>query len=230
MFTWAACYNMDSYAFYRKFLYDMYEEQKHRKGAVPFVVPACGQDNSCGIWGDAATIMPFALYESYGDIRILEEQYDSMKSWVDYIRMVNGNNWNWRRIFHFGDWLALDSRNAAMPTGGTDVGYVATAYYYYSTKLVAKAARILGLHDEELEYGKRAKELLAEIRAEYFSEKGRLCIDTQTGYLIALKFGLSPVPERTKKNLEMPLNAMEISWRQDLWEQACCVMYFPRII
>lgn len=201
VFVRAACYNMDSYAFYRKFLYDMYEEQKHRNGAVPFVIPACGQESSCGIWGDAATIIPFAVFEYYGDIRILEAQYDSMKSWVDYIKETNGDDWKWRKIFHFGDWLALDSRNAAMPTGGTDVGYVATAYYYYSTKLVAKAARILKRDHDAQVYEKRAEQLLEAIHAEYFSPTGRLCIDTQTGYLLALKFGLSPMPQRTKKEL-----------------------------
>lgn len=201
VFTRAACYNMDSYAFYRKYLYDMYEEQKHRDGAVPFVVPACGQGQSCGIWGDAATIIPFAVYEGYGDKVILADQYDSMKSWVDYIRAANGDNWRWRTFFHFGDWLALDSRNADMPTGGTDVGYVATVYYYHSTVLVAEAARILGKDEDANEYGNLAAELLKEIHSEYFSASGRLCIDTQTGYLTALKFGLAPDPERIKRDL-----------------------------
>lgn len=201
VFTKTACYNMNSYAFYRKYLYDMYEEQKHRGGAVPFVVPACGQDSSCGVWGDAATIIPFAVYEYYGDKHILQEQYHSMKDWVDYIQKVNGDDWAWRKVFHFGDWLALDSRNEAMPTGGTDTGYVATVYYYQSIQLTAQAARILGKENDAKKYGQLAQDIKKEIQEEYFTAKGRLSIDTQTGYLTALRFDLSPNPERTKKEL-----------------------------
>ena len=201
VFARAACYNMDSYAFYRKYLYDMNEEQKHRRGAVPFVVPACGQEGSCGIWGDAATIIPFAVYESYGDKRIMQDQYASMKAWVDYVRKENGDDWRWRRIFHFGDWLALDSRSSALPTGGTDTGYVATVYYYHSTVLVAKAAKILGKTEDAKTYELQAEELLQAIHSEYFTATGRLSIDTQTGYLTALKFGLAPLPERTRQDL-----------------------------
>lgn len=76
----------------------------------------------------------------YGDKVILEQQYESMRIWVEYIRTVNGDSWNWLKVFHFGDWLALDSRNQAMPTGGTDVGYVAAAYYYNSVCLLVRSS------------------------------------------------------------------------------------------
>lgn len=201
VFTPTACYNMDSYAFYRKFLHDMYEEQKHREGAVPFTIPACGQNSSCGIWGDAVTIIPFAVYQFYGDKEILGKQYDSMKAWISYIDKVNGDNWKWRKVFAFGDWLALDSRNEKMPTGGTDTGYLVTLYYYNSVKIVAETAAILGKEDEAKYYQDMAAELLSEIHEEYFSPRGRLCSDTQTGYLTALRFGVTMDKERTKEEL-----------------------------
>lgn len=201
VFAPAACFNMDTYAFYRKFLFDMYEEQKSRNGAVPFTIPACGQNSSCGVWGDAATIIPFAVYQYFGDKSILKEQYESMKAWVNYIRDANGDDWNWRKRFTFGDWLALDSHNEKMPTGGTDTGYLATIYYYHSTVLVAQAARILENNDEAEVFEKRANDLLLEIQQEYFSPNGRLCVDTQTGYLTALKFNIAKDKERIKEAL-----------------------------
>ena len=201
VFAPTACYNMDCYAFYRKFLYDMYEEQKERGGAVPFCVPACGQVQSSAIWGDAATLIPWTVYKMYGGCAILAEQYDSMKAWVDYIRKFNGNDWKWLKIFHFGDWLALDSRNAAMPTGGTDTGFIATVYYYRSTELVAKAAGILGKTEDARFYGEKARELKQWIRSEYFSPNGRACVGTQTGLLLALHFDLTPDRKKTAEAL-----------------------------
>lgn len=201
VFSQTACYQMDCYVFYQKYLYDMYQEQKHRGGAVPFTIPACGQEQSCGIWGDAATILPFVVYEMYGDKVILEQQYESMRIWVEYIRTVNGDSWNWLKIFHFGDWLALDSRNQAMPTGGTDVGYVAAAYYYNSVCLLVRTAQILEKKEDICIYQKLAQEILEWIRAEYFTTHGRLSVDTQTGYLLALKFHLAPDMERMRKDL-----------------------------
>ena len=204
VFTPTACFNMDSYAFYTKFLYDMYEEQKNMNGAVPHVVPAFDVRQSCSVWGDAATIMPWVLYQFYGDKAILEAQYGSMKAWVDYIREFNGDDWKWRNIFHFGDWLALDSKNGS-DVGGTDTGYIAHVYYYNSTLLVSKVAEILGNTKDAEVYSKRADELLAELRKEYFSEYGRACINTQTGYVTALKYGLSTDPARTAEDLKKEL-------------------------
>ena len=190
VFTPTACFNMDSYAFYKKFLYDMYEEQKTHKGAVPYVIPSCGADDTCSVWGDAATIMPWVLYQFYGDKHILEEQYSSMKAWVDYVHDFNGEDWNWRKAFHFGDWLALDAKPGS-DIGGTDVGYIATIYFYYSTHLVSKTAEILGNQEDADFYGKRAEQLLQIIHNDYFSATGRACISTQTGYVTALKYDLS---------------------------------------
>ena len=201
VFAPAACINMDSYAFYAKFLFDAGQEQKHRQGAVPFTVPACGQKATCGIWGDAATIIPWTVYLNYGDRTILEQQYDSMKAWVDFVRTQNGDSWNWRNGFAFGDWLALDSRDPKMPTGGTDTGYLVMLYNYNSLNIVAQAAEILGKPVDAQEYRHQADLVKEEILQEYFSAHGRLCCDTQTGYLAALKFGIAPDEDRIREAL-----------------------------
>lgn len=207
VFCSTACYQMDCQAFYKKWLFDMYEEQKMRHGAVPFCVPACGQTSSCAVWGDACTIVPWAVYETYGDIAIIRDQYESMKAWVEYVKARNGDDWRWREVFHFGDWLALDSRNPAMPTGGTDTGFVASVYYYYSVRLTARAAALLGKTEDAKAYSALAAELKKEIVDEYFSPNGRACISTQTGLLMALYFDLAPDREVTKKALRKAFKA-----------------------
>lgn len=204
VFTPTACFTMDSYAFYKKYLYDLYEEQKELNGAVPYVVPSCGINDTCSVWGDAATIMPFMLYQFYGDRQILEDQYLSMKAWVDYIYNYNGEDWKWREKFHFGDWLALDAKPGTN-VGRTDVGYIASVYYYHSTLLVSKTAGILEKKEEEIFYGNRADDILKEIQAEYFSINGRACINTQTSYVLALKYGLTTNKKRTITDLYQAL-------------------------
>ena len=73
---------------------------------VPETVPVYGQTKCSCAWGDAACIIPWNVYVFSGDVSILEDQFDSMKDWVDYIRTVDGEHHGWRQMFHYGDWLA----------------------------------------------------------------------------------------------------------------------------
>ncbi len=82
-------------------------------GMVPEVVPTFGPSKCSCAWGDAACIVPWNVYLFSGDAAILEQQFDSMKAWVDYIRKVDGEHHGWRHSFHYGDWLALDRVGAA---------------------------------------------------------------------------------------------------------------------
>lgn len=207
VFSATASFNMDCYAFFKKYLYDMYEEQKVRNGMVPETVPACDRTGTSTVWGDAATIIPWMLYQFYGDKSILTEQFDSMKAWVDYICEFNGSDWQWRKKFHYGDWLALDSKNPESPFGATDVGYIATVYYYYSTLLVSEVAAILEKTEEAEVYKKRAEALLVEIQNEYFTPNGRPSIATQTGLVTALKYNLSPNKSRIIEDLHLSLKS-----------------------
>lgn len=104
-FSRTACYLADTYAFYRKYLYDMTQEQKTKNGMVPDIVPSFGYERGTAVWGDAACIIPWNLYLFYGDRSILEEQYESMKSWLSYVERVDGSDHGWRKAFQYGDWL-----------------------------------------------------------------------------------------------------------------------------
>ncbi|MDO4623390.1 MAG: family 78 glycoside hydrolase catalytic domain [Eubacteriales bacterium] len=195
VFSGTACFNMDSYSFLRKFAHDLYETQLEL-GHVPNVVPAFHEDGPTGsVWGDAATIVPWNLYRYYGDLSILEEQFDSMAKWVDSIKAIDeatGGRRKWDVGFHFGDWLALDGEGDDTFKGSTEDGYVATAYYYNSARIVAKAAALLGRTEEAASYGKLADEIKAVLQAEYFTPNGRLAITTQTGYALALYMDFAP--------------------------------------
>jgi alpha-L-rhamnosidase len=150
IFSGTACFNMDVDAFLSKYAYDLKKEQSKLNGMVPHIVPMSNlsRGGSCG-WGDVATILPWNVYQLYGDIGIMEQQFESMRAWVDYIRGIDeasGGRKLWTEGTHFGDWLALDI-TVSDPTsrkGGTPEDFIASAFYCYSARLVAKAAIVLG--------------------------------------------------------------------------------------
>ncbi|MCD8040121.1 MAG: glycoside hydrolase family 78 protein [Clostridia bacterium] len=204
VFSATACYFMDTYQFYTKYLHDMYTEQTAFGGMVPNMIPSFGEKGTACVWGDAATIIPWNVYNFYGDKEILKNQYASMKAWVDYISKVDGDNQGWKRVFHYGDWLALDHPNPTVSQrlGGTDEGYIAYVYYGYSAGIVAQAAEILGYgKDAEYYYGLKNK-IYDSIREEYFSPKGKCCINTQTGMVLALRYKLVK-PDMVVKDLQL---------------------------
>ncbi len=203
VFSPTATYLKDTYAFYAKYLYDMSREQRALGGKVPDVVPSCGVESTACVWGDAACIIPWNLYLFYGDKSILEDQFDSMKAWVDYVRRVDGDNHGWRYVFHYGDWLALDNMNgnAEQVFGATDEEFIANLYYAVSAGLVSKAAAVLGKREEEEVYRKISKDQFDEVKREYYSLTGRCCIKTQTALLLTLKYHLSENTELVKKQL-----------------------------
>ena len=77
--------------------------------------------------------------------------------------------------FPFADWLALDNPDKTSSFGGTDNTYVATAFYYYSVMLTAKAAYVLGIRQDARAYRQLAKEIKAAFRRKYFDSKGSEC-------------------------------------------------------
>jgi len=216
-------------AFYHKFLYDMLLEQRQQGGAVPHVVPdilgqirkITGQvggdlQNGSSAWGDAATVIPWTLYLFYGDKTMLSEHYENMKEWVNYIRNQEvehcGGKYLWQHGFHFADWLALDNPDPKTSFGGTDPYYVASSYYYYSAALTAKAARVLGRYEDAAYYEDLAAHICEAMRKEYFSPEGRLLLDTQTAYVLALYFGFAPegARESLTKELKRKLDERDI--------------------
>lgn len=202
IFSETACFLADAYAFYRKYLYDMAQEQKECGGMVPDVIPSVGMRQSCSVWGDAACIIPWNLYLYYGDVTILKEHYESMKAWLSYIEKTDGDNHGWRKVFHYGDWLALDSPYPGQyqTRGGTDEGFIAEVYYRKSALITAQTAELLGFDKDRIYYENLAERILSDIREEYFSTTGRCCINTQTAALLTLEENLN-IPDRAREQL-----------------------------
>lgn len=175
-------------------------------GGVPFVVPDVlttvaehdpnlKDSHSSTGWGDAAVICPWTIFQRFGDHGQLREQYDSMKAWVEYMRAQAQDGLIWNSGFHFGDWVALDAKEGSY-FGATPNDLTATAYYAYSTRLLARAAAEIGESDDAERYANLADRIVEAFRYEYVTPAGRLAARTQTAHLLALAFNL--VEERDR--------------------------------
>ncbi|MBZ4670955.1 MAG: alpha-L-rhamnosidase [Oscillospiraceae bacterium] len=200
VFIRTACFLMETAPFFRKWLSDMKADQLSN-GGVPYVIPDVLTDGDGGHsssgWGYAAVICPWTIYQCYGDKKILEEQYESMKQCVEYIHSHAENGVLWNTGFHFGDWLALDAKEGSY-FGATPNDLVSTAFYAYSTDLVAKAARILGFENDAEIYEKLHKDIVKAFQDEFFTPAGRLAARTQTAHVLALMFDLVPEEHRLR--------------------------------
>lgn len=186
VFVRTASLNFDAERFFKKWLHDLAADQG-RDGCVPHVVPNIFDDmGGSSAWSDAAVICPWEIYRTYGDKKILEDQFDSMKAWIDWMRERSENG---KRSggSHFGDWLGLDSPEGSYK-GSTPDDLIATAYYKYSTELFIKAAHALGR--DVAEYENIPAEAAKAFRREYM-ENGRVKNATQTACVLALYFDIT---------------------------------------
>jgi len=198
VFSMTAAFNFDVAAFYTKWMGDFTADQL-ADGKVPHVIPdVLNGGGGSTAWADASIIVPWTVYLSYGDERILETQYPSMKAWVGYMISRAGKNNLWTNDFHFGDWLAFATTSSDYPGATTEKDLIATAYYYYSTTLLGKIAAIIGQKEDAEKYRKLANDIKIAFNQEFVTPNGRLVSHTQTAYALALAFDLLPENMVTK--------------------------------
>lgn len=178
VFARTAAYNMDIYAFMRKWLKDMREAQLmyNMDGAVPDIVPLCGDNRGgCAGWADAAVIVPWELYMAYGRREILEENYEMMKAWVDFqnsprhryngMRTVDGEMLPEQSDLADEPYIQPQQRRGDHLTFDPSTPFIltATAYAAHCANLLSKTAGILGRTEDE----KRYSELFGKIKSAF---------------------------------------------------------------
>ncbi|MEW2143206.1 family 78 glycoside hydrolase catalytic domain [Micromonospora vinacea] len=185
VFAPTATRNADVSAFFARWLRDVVDGQD-TDGAFRDVAPVVAIDREgAPAWGDAGVIIPWLLWRTYGDRRVLERCFTAMVAWVEHIRRHNpGLLWERRTGNSYGDWLQVDAE--------TPRDVLATAYFARSTQIVADAAVVLGRAEEAARY----RALHASIRRAfidaYVGDDGSVKGGTQTAYLLALGFDLLP--------------------------------------
>lgn len=224
---------MQTAGFFTKWLRDLDAEQEPG-GRVALMIPSpeagieiegvlgrIEQLKGAAGWGDAAVILPWTLYQVYGDQRILSEQYASMKAWVDYQRQqaqdkhkprghtaarylerepLEHERYLWDTNYHWGEWLEpgdpvpalLFSEWTPQVSEIISAPHIATAYFAYSTHLLAETARVLGKAEDARAYGELYEHIRQAYMTEFVRDDGRIVPDKQASYVRALAFDLVP--------------------------------------
>ncbi|MCL5096397.1 MAG: family 78 glycoside hydrolase catalytic domain, partial [Candidatus Omnitrophica bacterium] len=204
-FSQTAVFNMDMAGFFSKWVRDIRDDQAD-DGRYPDFAPHPGDPNKGGsgtpAWGDAGTVVPWRMYQNYGDTRLLAEHFDSARRWVDYIHKNNQNLiWAKARGGNYNDWLNADTLiMAGWPKTGGAVppDILATAFFAHSTEIVAKMAQVLGRQAEADQYGQLFDQIKAAFNKAFVGEDGTIQGNTQAGYALALHFNLLPDALRAK--------------------------------
>ncbi len=185
VFVRTATCNADIAAFFTKWMTDVTDSQL-ANGSYADVAPGVGTAAGAPAWGDAGVICPWAIYQAYGDVRLLAKNYPAMVRWVEYCRTQSvGSIRSGNRGNDYGDWLAI---NAA-----TDKELIGTAYYAYSARLVAKAAAVLGKTADAATYEALFQTIKTAFINKYVNTTtGAITGNTQCAYAMALRFDLLP--------------------------------------
>ncbi len=172
------------------------EAEQLPDGTVPWYVPVIpGGDYWTPIrpgaaWGDAAVLVPWALWERFGDREVLARQYESARAWVDLVARLSGDDLLWNTGMQLGDWLDPSAPPDDPAAALTDPSLVATAYAAWSTLTLSRMAGVLGRVEEQARYEARAGSIRRAFAGEYRRADGALTSDTATAYSLAIVFDL----------------------------------------
>jgi len=180
-----AIMNFDMAAFYTNFLRTIRDEQA-ADGSITDTVPHLwGQRPADPAWGTAYPLIAWYMYQNYGDRRLIEDYYDSLKKYVEFLRSKAENGL--LKYSYYGDWVAIDKCPGSL---------VSTFYYYYDTKILADMARLINRQAEAQAYDRLAAEIKAAFNREFFDQKTRHYGPTQTANALPLFIGLATDKER----------------------------------
>ena len=200
VFAPTASFLFDVAGFLAEWLADLRAEQSE-SGHVPLVIPVGPLKEEmtgrrvAAVWGDAATIVPWIVFERFGDRGVLERQFESMRRWVELIRS-RSDHLLWPAEFQLGDWLDPDAPPDAPWRAKTDGRLIGTAYFARSAQIVAEAALVLGREGDAREYTELARSIREAFRREFVTPNGLISSNTVTAYSLAVIFELYETPEQ----------------------------------
>jgi len=191
----AAIYNFDMSQFYTKWLNDIADGQNHKTGYVPNTTPY--QDGGGGTpWGSAYVIIPWYMYQYYGDIRILQNHYDGMKHWVEFLK----NQLDKDGI------LANQGLGEWVPPEIVDIpaDFVNSCYYFYCCQLMTKISEVLSYSSDHEYFAQLAERSKRAINLIYLNKTNSgYSIGRQGANVYPLGFGIAE-----NKNVKSVFNSL----------------------
>jgi predicted GH43/DUF377 family glycosyl hydrolase len=144
-------------------------------------------------WGSNAIIMPWYVYQWYGDKDILEESYPMMQRYAAYLQ---GKAVNHILSQGLGDWYDLGPKHPGV-SQLTPPGVTATAVWYYDLGILAQAARLLGHPADAEQYIQTAAAVKKAFNAAFYNKKTRqYATGSQTANAMAVYMQLVPKGDR----------------------------------
>jgi alpha-L-rhamnosidase len=199
VFAGTAVGNMDVAAFFTKWMQDVADGQSEA-GAFPDVAPRLVDlSDGAPAWGDCGVIVPWTLWRTYGDTRIVEKHWAAMERWMDWLLNANLDLlWKHNRNNDFGDWLSIGAN--------TPKELIGTAYFAYDAHLMAQMAAAIGREHDAGRYRRLHEDIAAAFCAAHVDEDGTIEGETQSAYCLALHFGLLPPALREKAAARLVAN------------------------
>ncbi|WP_050057020.1 alpha-L-rhamnosidase [Pseudarthrobacter siccitolerans] len=208
VFAPTAAFLYDVKGFLQDWLLDLAAEQKAADGLVPITVPDalkyCPQPpgfpapESSALWSEASVWVPWALWEAYGDLTVLQHQYESMTSHTRRVAGLLSPTGLWDQGFQFGDWLDPDAEPDKPWDAKADTGVVATTCLFRTATITAQTARLLGHYDDAEYFEQLAARVQASYLEHYVAADGTIRSDCTTVYALAIAFGILPSAEHVE--------------------------------
>lgn len=183
-------YRYDLSMFYRKVVGDMADSQT-LEGIIPSICPeyvrfGAGFENSPE-WGSAFIIIPWQLYEWYGDTETMAKYYDQMKGYIDYLSSRADDN---IVSYGLGDWFDLGPKNPGY-SQLTSMGLTSTAIYYHDVVIMSKIADLLGQSKDVESFDKLASSIKKSFNEKFYnSENESYDRGSQTANAMSIYLGL----------------------------------------
>ena len=200
VFAPTAARTADVAAFFSKWMVDV-DDGQGTNGDFADVSPRVARPQpAMPVWGDAGVIIPWVMFETYGDEAFLANNYPYMARWVDFSkeRALHppsdsfGSRFGPRTNVYAGRLVLTGGVGDHLAPVPTPVEVVDTAYFAHSAQLVARAAALLGRPGDAAKYEKLFNDIKATFDEVFVSTNGMIQGDSQTAYVLALRFGLLP--------------------------------------
>jgi alpha-L-rhamnosidase len=161
-------YNYDIVGLARKCINDMRISQTE-DGLIPEISPEYVKFDEpfrdSPEWGSNAVILPWYVYQWYGDKEVLAQNYDMIKRYLSYLDKKSQNHLLYQGL---GDWYDLGP-NPPGVSQLTPKGITATSLYYYDLDIARKIATLLGKNDDAASYKKLAAEVKQAYNQKFFN-------------------------------------------------------------
>ncbi len=225
-----AVYNLDLQLLYKKWARDITDTQEPVSGAIGDTAPMRRGNMPADAVVSSYLLVPYLIYQHYGDMRAIEENYSGMKGWTDYL--LRNSNDGIAVYSLYGDWAGPDTKAFCK---GSPVSYITPGYFfssgfnYMNCRLMAYFARILGKEEDERSYLDRAQTVARSMNERFFNEEtANYATGSQGCNVFALKLGI--VPEKYAQRVADNIAADIIKEDYHLTTGNIATKYLPEVL